>query len=141
MNEVRRQQLLQAAAGCRVKGQQLDSSDASQVPAAFKGYWKIRVPAASCQVLPVWCKQLGYDCQSGAGSFRGVLEEQGAGVGGGAGDIELHAQLAVQLVGQRPHRGPLRLPHSPRHCCLHGQLLNVRVALSHSLSYFVSDDT
>ena len=35
-----------------------------------------------------------------------VLEQQRAGVGRGAGHVELHAQLAVQLVGQRPHRGP-----------------------------------
>ena len=45
----------------------------------------------------------------------GVLEHEGAGVGVEGGDRELHPQLGVELVVERPLRGDVRVAQLARH--------------------------
>lgn len=47
--------------------------------------------------------------------FGGVLEYQCAWVGRGRGDVELHAQLGVELVVERPLRGDVAVAQLARH--------------------------
>lgn len=48
----------------------------------------------------------------------GVLEDEGARVGRRGRDVELHAQLGVELVVERPLRGDVAVAQLARHGCL-----------------------
>lgn len=50
--------------------------------------------------------------------LRGVLEDEGARVGRRGRNVELHAQLGVELVVERPLRGDVAVAQLARHGCL-----------------------